>query len=69
MFVRPAEDSWGVFATGVGEFTNVESTFNASGYDLATGGFTMGLEYRIGSHLAVGLMGGYAYTGVDPTSP
>ena len=68
VFVRPAEDSWGVFATGVGEFTNVESTFNASGYDLATGGFTMGLDYRIGSHLAVGLMGGYAYTGVDPTS-
>ena len=43
----------------------MDSTFNASGYDLATGGFTMGLDYRIGSNFAVGLTGGYAYTGAD----
>jgi Uncharacterized protein with a C-terminal OMP (outer membrane protein) domain len=43
----------------------VESTFNASGYDLATGGFTMGVDYRIGTHFAIGLTGGYAYTAAD----
>jgi outer membrane autotransporter protein len=43
----------------------VDSTFNARGYDLATGGFTMGIDYRIGSHFAVGLTGGYAYTHAD----
>ena len=55
VFAPVAENRWGVFATGLGEFTNVDSTFNARGYDLATGGFTMGIDYRIGSHFAVGL--------------
>ena len=63
--LRSRKIAWGVFATGLGEFTDVESTFNASGYDLATGGFTMGIDYRIGSHFAVGLTGGYAYTHAD----
>ena len=65
VFAPVAENRWGVFATGLGEFTNVDSTFNARGYDLATGGFTMGIDYRIGSHFAVGLTGGYAYTHAD----
>ncbi len=54
----------GHLATGLGEFTNVDTTFNARGYDLATGGFTMGIDYRIGSHFALGLTG-YAYTHAD----
>ncbi|HEY5706093.1 MAG TPA: autotransporter domain-containing protein [Terrimicrobiaceae bacterium] len=64
VFAPGADNRWGVFATGVGEFTNVDSTFNSSGYDLETGGFTVGVDYRIGSNFAIGLMGGYAYTGV-----
>ena len=63
VFAPIPENRWGVFVTGIGEFTNVGSTFNASGYDLATGGFTMGIDYRIGSNFAIGLTGGYAYTG------
>jgi uncharacterized protein YhjY with autotransporter beta-barrel domain len=65
VFAPVPENRWGIFATGLGEFTNVDSTFNARGYDLATGGFTMGIDYRIGSHFAVGLTGGYAYTHAD----
>ena len=65
VFAPIPQNRWGVFVTGLGEFTNVESTFNASGYDLATGGFTAGIDCRIGSNLAVGLTGGYAYTGAD----
>jgi outer membrane autotransporter protein len=65
VFAPVPENRWGIFATGLGEFTNVDSTFNARGYDLATGGFTMGIDYRIGSHFAIGLAGGYAYTGAD----
>ena len=65
VFAPIPENRWGVFATGVGEFTNIDSTFNASGYDLATGGFTMGVDYRIGSNFAIGLTGGYAYTGAS----
>lgn len=65
VFAPVPQNRWGVFATGLGEFTNVDSTFNASGYDLATGGFTVGIDYRIGSNFAIGLTGGYAYTGAD----
>jgi outer membrane autotransporter protein len=65
VFAPIPQNRWGVFVTGIGEFTDVDSTFNASGYDLATGGFTMGIDYRIGSHFAIGLTGGYAYTGAD----
>jgi autotransporter-associated beta strand protein len=38
---------WGVFLTGLGEFTNVDSTPNAPGYDVNTGGFTLGVDYRL----------------------
>ena len=65
VFAPIPENRWGVFVTGIGEFTNVDSTFNASGYDLATGGFTMGVDYRIGSNFAIGITGGYAYTGAN----
>jgi outer membrane autotransporter protein len=65
VFAPIPQNRWGVFVTGIGEFTDVDSTFNASGYDLATGGFTIGIDYRIGSHFAIGLTGGYAYTDAD----
>ena len=65
VFAPDPQNCWGIFATGLGEFTNVESTFNASGYEIATGGFTMGVDYRIGSNFAVGLTGGYTYTSAD----
>jgi outer membrane autotransporter protein len=56
------QNRWGVFVTGLGEFTNVGSTANAAGFDLRTGGVTLGADYRIGSNFAVGLLGGYAHT-------
>ena len=65
VFAPFADSRWGAFVTGIGEFTNVGSTFNAPGYDLATGGFTLGVDYRIGTNFAIGLTGGYAYTGVS----
>jgi outer membrane autotransporter protein len=59
------ENRWGVFAAGLGEFTHVDSTDNARGYDLQTGGVTLGVDYRIGSNFAVGLIAGYAHTNTD----
>ena len=59
------ENRWGVWVTGIGEFTNVDSTDNAAGYDLQTGGLTLGVDYRISSNFAVGLTAGYAHTGAD----
>ena len=63
--VAPAENRLGVFINGSGEFTNIGGTANAQGYDLTTGGISLGVDYRLTDHLAIGLTAGYAHTGVD----
>ena len=61
----PADDRWGVFITGVGEFTGIGDTSNSRGYDLTTGGITLGADYRVTPNFAAGLHAGYASTGAD----
>jgi len=63
------ENRWGVWATGFGDFVNVDDEGSAKGYDFTTGGFTIGIDYRLTRHFAVGLMGGYAHTwtNLNPT--
>jgi autotransporter-associated beta strand protein len=56
---------WGVFLTGLGEFTNVDSTPNAAGYNVDTGGFTLGVDYRLTPNFALGFTAGYAHTTVN----
>lgn len=63
--VVPAEDRWGVFITGVGEWVNVSGDGNARGYDITTGGFTVGADYKVTPNFAIGIMAGYAGTGTD----
>ena len=63
----PEENRWGVFVTGVGEFTNVGDTRNARGYDLRTGGFTLGVDYKVTPNFVLGLDAGYARTSADLT--
>ncbi len=66
---QPAATPWdpriGVFITGVGEFAHISGTTNARGYDLATGGFTLGVDYRVNENFTVGVNTGYARTGAD----
>jgi outer membrane autotransporter protein len=59
------ENRWGVFVTGLGEFTHVDSTNAARGFDLQTGGVTVGVDYRVCPFFAVGLLTGYAHTHAD----
>jgi autotransporter-associated beta strand protein len=66
VFAPVPNNRWGVFLTGLGEFTNVDSTSNAPGYDVDTGGFTFGVDYRLTPNFAVGLTAGYAHTSVHP---
>jgi outer membrane autotransporter protein len=60
-----ADRRYGAFITGVGEWAKVGTTSEASGYDLATGGFTFGVDYRINENLAVGINAGYARSSAD----
>jgi len=53
---------WGAYLTGLGEFSYVSSTSDAAGFDLNTGGFTLGGDYRVSNNFAVGLTGGYTHT-------
>jgi fibronectin-binding autotransporter adhesin len=59
------ENRWGVFATGLGEFTHVAGTEGAPGFNLQTGGVTVGVDYRVCPNFAVGLLAGYAHTNAD----
>ena len=63
----PADPRFGAFITGVGEFSRVGVTTNAQGYRLATGGFTLGVDYRLTPQITVGLNTGYARSGADLT--
>jgi autotransporter-associated beta strand protein len=59
------QNRWGVFVTGLGEFTSVDDTSIAPGYDFSTGGLTFGVDYRVSPNFAIGLTGGYAHTNAN----
>jgi outer membrane autotransporter protein len=65
--VVPAEDRWGAFVSGTGQWVNVSGTDNARGYDLTSGGFTLGVDYKVCPNFAIGLSAGYTGTTADLT--
>jgi len=66
-FVPAEENRWGTFITGVGQWVDINGDGNARGYDIETGGFTLGVDYKFTPNLAIGISAGYAGTGVDLT--
>jgi autotransporter-associated beta strand protein len=65
-FVPSPENRWGVFVTGSGDFVNVGNhDDNAHGYDITTGNVTVGVDYRVCDHFAVGIDGGYSGSTAD----
>jgi len=64
--LQPAPGNrWGVWATGFGDFVNVDGDGNAPGYNFTTGGVSFGIDYRITDNLAVGVMANYSHTWTD----
>ena len=65
----PPSTRWGAFITGSGELTKTgeesENDPGAHGYQLNQAGFTMGVDYRVTDHWAIGLSGGYTHTHGD----
>ncbi len=59
------ESRWSFFATGNGEWADIESTSRARGSEFTTGGLTIGGDYRINDNLLVGIAGSYANTSAD----
>ena len=56
------ENRWGIWVTGWGDFVNVGDDNFVKGYDFTTGGVTLGSDYRLTDHLAIGLFGSYAHS-------
>ncbi|GEM_PF-893406 len=56
---------WGFYAAGMGEWMDVDNTWNATGSDMTTGGGNVGVDYRLSDHLVIGLTAGYANTTTD----
>ncbi|MEP6672020.1 MAG: autotransporter domain-containing protein [Chthoniobacter sp.] len=65
--VAPRETRWGTFLSGTGEWVNVSGTDNARGYNLSSGGFTLGVDYKVCPNFAIGLAAGYTGTTADLT--
>jgi outer membrane autotransporter protein len=63
--IPPGEQRYGAFITGTGEFASVNGTGLARGYDLTTGGFTIGVDYKLNDQFTVGVHTGYARSGTD----
>jgi outer membrane autotransporter protein len=59
---QPRFDVW---ASGFGDFVHLDSDFNARGYRFTTGGFDLGVDYRLLDHFVIGIMGSYAHTWTD----
>jgi autotransporter-associated beta strand protein len=61
------ENKWGVWISGSGDFVNVSGDGNGKGYDFATGGVSLGLDYRLTKNLTLGVAAGYAHTWTNLT--
>jgi outer membrane autotransporter protein len=64
---RSAENPWGVFVEGAGQFVGVDSVPNASGYHVTTAGMTVGIDRQVldaaawpHDQIVVGVALGYA---------
>jgi outer membrane autotransporter protein len=68
MLAASPDNPWGVFISGNGDFVNVGGDYNAEGYDFTTGGVTIGIDYRLGESMAVGIALDYAHTWTNLTS-
>lgn len=61
VYIPTENNRWGVFINGSGDFVKVDDhDLNAPGYDIATGDFTLGADYRVSEHFAIGIDGGYS---------
>jgi outer membrane autotransporter protein len=65
--VPPVDERWGVFLSGTGEWVSVGDDSNARGDDLTSGGFTLGVDYKVTPHFAIGLAAAYTGTTADLT--
>ena len=67
IFDPSPENRWSVFIAGSGQWIDLDTDFNAPGYEITTGGLTLGADYRLSETFAIGLLTGYARSTADLT--
>jgi YVTN family beta-propeller protein/autotransporter-associated beta strand protein len=67
VLIPGADNRWGVWISGSGEFVDINGDGNGKGYDFTTGGVSLGLDYRLTKNIAVGFSLGYARTWTNLT--
>ena len=66
VYIPTENNRWGVFINGSGDFVKVDDhDLNAPGYDIATGDITVGADYRLCDHFAIGIDAGYSRSTAD----
>jgi outer membrane autotransporter protein len=60
-FTPSAENRWGVFLTGIGDFAKTDSEDDYVGYNTTQSGFTLGADYRLTPNLILGALAGFAH--------
>jgi autotransporter-associated beta strand protein len=61
----PPASRWGTFATGSGDFEHLDDTSSSRGFNFASGGFVLGVDYRFTDNFVAGIFGGYTNTDID----
>jgi outer membrane autotransporter protein len=59
------KDRWGTFFTGTGQLAKAGRTDNSRGYEMETGGLTVGIDYLVTPNFAIGIAAGYTNTGAN----
>jgi len=68
IYASSVDNPWGVFIAGSAESMDIGNDGNASGFDLETGGITLGIDYRPNDHTAIGLFQQYTNSDADLTN-
>src|SRR2546421_7428208 len=64
------KSKWGSFITATGDFLDVnDGGFGRTGYDIFSGGFMLGADYRFCDSFPPGLYGAYTRSDVDFNQP
>lgn len=65
VFTPEPDNRWSSFIAGSGQWIGLDSDGNSDGYDITTGGLSVGADYRLSDGVVVGLLAGYARTDAE----
>ncbi len=68
IYASAVDNPWGVFIAGSAESMDIGNDGNSSGFDVETGGITLGIDYRPNDYAAIGFFQQYTNSDADLTN-